>query len=241
MIIYNIFIKFTDNISGIKKFKAMTKNFPYTESELLKIASRFNKNLKEHYQSLKGCSVELDHDFVFRFKAAFYESSICPVDQEVDKLTLKLHQELGKLINAAHNLFQNFRFYIQKAFPHDSRIWDPFGYCEVERATHDYDKLQECLDSFVKLIHTKKHELLAVNCPEASFNEITDLSNQIRGKHTEILKFTSIKGSSNESRIYSMNKLYKLMKIVHEAALNCLKDDPQSMEKLTFPSVDKKE
>ena len=217
----------------------MSKNFPFTESELLKIASRFNKNLKGHFHDLQGHSVELDQDFVFRFKAAFYESRIRPVDQEVDRLILRLHQELGNLINAAHNLFQIFRFYIQKAFPHDSRIWDAFSYCEVENATHDYTKLHDCLSEFIKLIHSKRRELLAVNCPDTSFDEIVDLFNKIEEKQNEILQINDMKEVSNESRIISMNKLYKLMQIIHNTALVRFQDDPLTLEKLTFPLPEK--
>jgi hypothetical protein len=218
--------------------EGMSKNFPYAESELLKIASRFNKNLKGHFHDLQGQSVELDRDFVFRFKAAFYESRVRPVDQEVAKLTLKLHQESGNLINAAHNLFHIFKLYIQKAFPHDSRIWDPFGYCEIENATHDYDKLHDCLSEFIKLIHSKRFELLAVNCPDTSFVEIEDLFNKIEEKHNEILQINDMKGVSNESRMISMNKLYKLMQVIHNAATVRFKNDPYTMEKLTFPACD---
>ena len=213
----------------------MSKNFPYTESELLKIASGFNKNLKGHFHDLQGHSVELNRDFVFRFKAAFFESRIRPVDQEVDRITLRLNQELGSLITAAHNLFQIFRFYIQKAYPHDSRIWDAFSFCELENAVHDYDKLHECLEELIKLITSKKFELLAVNCPETSFNEIEDVFSKIEEKHHEILQINDMKGVSNESRIDSMNKLYKLMQVIHNAAAVRLQNDPHTMEKLTFP------
>lgn len=216
----------------------MPKIFPYTESELLKIASRFNKNLKSHFHDLQGHSIELDRDFVFRFKAAFYESRIRPVDQEVDRLTLKLHQELGNLINAVHNLFQMFKYYIQKAFPHDSRMWDSFGYCEIENAIHDYAKLHECLKDFIELINRKKYELLDVNCPEVSFGEIEELHRKIEEKQTEILQINDLKEVSNESRLNSMNKLYRLMQVIHNTALVRLKNDPLALEKLTFPSAD---
>jgi hypothetical protein len=217
----------------------MPKNFPYTESEFLKIASRFNKNLKVHFHNLQGFSAELDSDFVFRFKAAFFKSRIHPVHQEPDLFTQKIHDELGILIKAAQNLFQNFRYYIQKAFPYDSTLWEPFGYCEVENATHDYEKLLHCLEEFIKMIKSKKHELLAVKCPEESFIEIEDLFRKIVEKHDEIQKSNSTKVAARESHINSLNKLYKLMQLVHNSAVARFKDDPQTLEKLTLPVPEK--
>lgn len=217
----------------------MSKKFPYTEGELLNIASRFNKNLKEHFHHLEGFSDELDRDFIFRFKAAFYKSRIHPADQADDLFTQKIMEELNELVKAAQNLFQNFRYYIQKAFPHDSRLWEPFGYCEVENAAHDYDKLLHCLQDFIKMIRSKKYELLLAKCPDKNFKEIEEIFGKIKEKHDEILKSNTTKGIAEESRINSLNKLYRLMNLVHNAAAERLKHDPQTMEKLTFPVTEK--
>jgi len=217
----------------------MPSKFPYNESELLKIASRFNKNLKVHFSDLQGFSAELDDNFIFRFKAAFYKSRIHSVNQEVDLFTRKMHDELVILIKTTQNLFQNFRYYIQKAFPYDTSLWEPFGYCEVENATHDYEKLLHCLEEFIKMINSKKYELLAVKCPEKSFIEIEDLFQKILIKHDEIHKSNQSKDAAKESRINSLNKLYKLMQLIHNAAVERLKDEPQVMEKLTFPVAEK--
>jgi hypothetical protein len=217
----------------------MPKNFPYTESELLEIASRFNKSLKEHFHDLEGFSDELNREFIFRFKASFYKSRIHPADQGPDLFTHKNKEELNDLVTTAQNLFQNFRYYIQKAFPYDSELWEPFGYCEVHNAAHDYDKLLHCLEDFIKMIKSKKHELLAVQCPEKSFNEIQDIFEKIQEKHDEIQKINHAKVAARESRINSLNKLYKLMQLVHNAAEARLQDDPQTLEKLTFPVSEK--
>jgi hypothetical protein len=213
----------------------MPKNFPYTESELLEIASRFNKTLKEHFHDLEGFSDELNRDFIFRFKAAFYKSRIHPADLEPDLFTHKMKEELNELVNAAQNLFQNFRYYIQKAFPYDSDLWEPYGYCEVQNAAHEYEKLLHCLEDFIKLLKSKRYELLTVKCPENSFKEIQDLFEKIQEKHDEIQKINSTKVAAWESRVNSLNKLYKLMQLVHNAAVARLKDNPEILEKLTFP------
>ncbi len=214
----------------------MSKNIPYSESELLKIASRFNKNLKTHFNDLQGFSSKLDSDFVFKFKAAYFKSRIHTADPEVDLFTHEMYEELNRLINNTQIVFQDFRFYIQKAFPHDSRMWEAYGYCEVERATHNYEEMIHCLTDFISMIRDKKHELLAVKCPEKDFKEIEDLFIKIKEKHDEIVNWENKKNTSHEARLNNLNKLYKLMQVVHNAASDRLKDEPQVMEKLTFPA-----
>ncbi len=227
-------------IKSLGQNSEMPEKFPYTESELLKIASRFNKNLKTHFTDLQGYSAELDSDFLFRFKAAYFKSRIRPAGLEVDLFAQKMHEELNSLINDVQIVFQDFRYYIQKAFPHDSRMWEAYGYCEVEHATHDYEELLHCLDDFIKLIRTKKYDLLAVRCPQKNFKEIEELYSKIQDKRREILDWDNKKSTLHEARMNSLNKLYKLMRVVHKAAAARLKDDPEIMEKLTLPVTEKK-
>ncbi len=217
----------------------MSKNFPYTESELLKIASRFNKNLKIHFTDLQGFSSKLDSDFLFKFKAAYFKSRIHPAELEIDLFSQEMQEELKRFISAAQSVFQDFRYYIQKAFPHDSRMWDAYGYCEVEHATHNYEELLHCLSDFISMIRSKKYELLAVGCHEKPFREMEDLFLKIKEKHEEITNWENKKNTSHETHLNNLNKLYKLMQVVHNAAADRLKDDPQTMEKLTLPVAEK--
>jgi len=60
-------------------------------------------------------------------------------------------------------------------------------------------------------------------------------------KHQEIVQMNDMINVSAESRTDNLNKLYTLMQVINNAATVRLKNDPQAMEKLTFPSPPKEE
>jgi hypothetical protein len=212
------------------------KNAPYTEYELLEIASGFKKHLKDHFATIKSADPNLDQNFIYKFKALYYEIHTHHSTPGSDSVTKTLKRELEDFENQVRVLFPIFRFYLQKAFPHNSNLWEPFGYCEVERMFRDYFSLRKCLEGTVKLINEKKTELMAANCPESALNGIADLSKQINYKHEELLEYlekTEIRNNAYKTR---MNELFQLMEIVHQAASKCTQKDPEIIKYLTFPS-----
>lgn len=211
------------------------KNSPYSENELLEIASKFKKHMKDHFDTIKSVCPDLDKDFIFRFKALYYEvhlHSLNPVD---DNLNQVFKLELEEFADQVRNLFPIFRFYMNKAFPYDSKLWEAYGYCEIEKVVLDYSSLHKCLEGSVKLINEKRSELKAANCPEPILDEIIHLSKQIGDTYEEILEHNEKQDVKNKVWQIRLNELFKLMEIVHNAASKCFKNDPESLRYLTFP------
>ena len=142
------------------------KNSPYSENELLEIASKFKKHLKDHFSTIKSVCPDLDQEFIFKFKALYYEVHLHSLNLSSDNLHQVFKLELEEFANQVRNLAPIFRFYMNKAFPYDSKLWEEFGYCELEKVVLDYASLRKCLEGVVKLINEKRSELKAVNCPE---------------------------------------------------------------------------
>jgi hypothetical protein len=133
-------------------------------------------------------------------------------------------------------LFPIFRFYMNKAFPYDSTLWEAFGYCEIERVIHDYSSLSKCLDGSVKLINEKRSALRLAKCPDPILDEIVRLSKLVDEANNAMIKNLENIEFKNKINKARLNELFKLMKIVHSAASKCFKDDPEPFKYLTFPS-----
>jgi len=211
------------------------KNFPYTEKELLEIATYFKKHLKDHFDSIKKFCPGLDQEFIYKFKALFYEVQTLPLAPEEDPVVKEFKFKLDDLANQVNSLFPIFRFYMQKAFPYDSNLWEAYQYSEIEKAMRDYATLRTCLEGSVKIIDDKRAELRAANCPNPTLNEIVDLSKQISDKHEEYQEY--IRNKDTRYKVYqnNLNELFKLMKMVNDAAAKCFQNNPEFLKKLTFP------
>ena len=211
------------------------KDFPYSENELLEIASDFKKHLKDHFDTIKKFCPGLNQEFIYKFKALFYEVQAPPPDPQADPVVMEFKATLDDLANQVNSLFPIFRFYMQKAFPYDSNLWEAYQYGEIEKVMRDYSKLRKCLEGSVKIIDDKRIELRAANCPNPTLNELVDLSKQINDKHEEYLEYLRNKDFRYKVYQNNLNELFKLMKMVHDAATKCFKDEPEYLKKLTFP------
>ena len=214
------------------------RNSPYSDDELLKIAAGFKKHLKDHLATFKSVYPGLDQNFIFRFKALYYEVHTQPSDYESESVKQTFKLELEALADQVRSLFPIFRFYLQKAFPYDSSIWQRFGYCELEKVVHDYSSLRECLDVSVRLIQDKRLELKSANCPDSALEEVVRLAKRVSDTDDELQEYFKKKTHRKEVYQNNMNELFKLMRMIHEAASKCLQKDPDSLKYLTFPQIE---
>jgi hypothetical protein len=212
------------------------KNSPYSENELLEIASKFKKHLKDHFDTIKSACPGLDIDFISRFKALYYEVRSHSLNPAFDNLDQIFRLELEEFANQVRILFPIFRFYMNKAFPYDSRLWEAYGYCEIEKVVHDYSSLRTCLEGSVKLINEKRNELRSANCPDRTLDEIVRLTKQIAERHDEISAHYEKQNTMNKVHNIRLNELFSLMEMVHNASTRCFQNDPESLKQLTFPS-----
>jgi hypothetical protein len=194
----------------------------------------FKKHLKVHYNAINSVCSEIDQDFIYRFKALYYEVHAHSSTHD-DSINQALNLELKEFGDQIKSLFPIFRFYMNKAFPYDSNLWEAYGYCEIETVIHDYSSLSKCLDGSVKLIKEKRSALRLAKCPDPILDEIVRLSKLVGDANNamiENLENVEIKNKINKARL---NELFKLMKIVHNAASKCFKNDPELLMYLTFP------
>lgn len=216
------------------------KNLPYNENELLEIALRFKKHLK-NLAIINDIYPELNKDFFYRFKARFYEAQAHihnhPLDVAADKITLKLKQNLDELITQIKVLFEILHLNIQKAYPHDAGIWNVYACSALELAILDYSTFRTWIKGFLHLANEKKNELSLANCPVQNLNEIEELLKQFNEIHDELQEYLERKEMRSKEYKTNFYELYNLMEIVHNAASKCLEKDPESLKYLTFRNV----
>jgi hypothetical protein len=219
------------------------KNCPYSESELLEIAQGFKKHLKG-LASIQDIYPDLDQDFIYRFKAKFYEvqAFVHPhtIDSEVDQTTRSLQHELDLMVGQIRSLFQVFRYNMQKICPHGPEIWDEYGYTGLERAICNQATFQQYLEGFVKLANEKRVEMKLVNCPIQCIDEIQNLSDLFGHKREELLEYLERREIREKVHKNNLSELFRLMVTVHKAASKNIDTNPEILKYLTLPSAQSK-
>jgi hypothetical protein len=190
------------------------KIFPYSESELLRTATRFSKKLSEHLQKIEDHDPDLNEQFMQQFKAALELSITHPQNKSFDERVIKLHDEIGKLILEIKKHVMNIKFYFQKAFPHDPEIWEQYGYCEFEQTSQNYFKLDNCIDHLLEMVKKREDELRRNKFHFETIAEVEKLKKNIKDKHDEIIDYCEENDAEDEERVAKLNNLYHLMQII---------------------------
>ncbi len=211
------------------------KNSQFTDNEILEIASSFKKHLKSNISTIKNVYPDFDQNFIFKFKALFYEVHRHQSDTGQDKIAQSFITKLSDFADQVRILVPIFRFYMQKAFPYESNLWEAYGYCELESVVREYYSLRKCLEGAVKLINEKRAELRAAKCPDSTLNEIISITKQVATKHQEWMDHLEKKETESIANKMRMKELYQLMQLVSDAASKNLQNGPESLKYFTFP------
>ena len=194
------------------------KIFPYSESTLLKIAAKFNKELSLHRSAISGFDQEINELFEQEFQNALELSITHPQNKTLNKETVRLHGEIETMIEEVKQHIIFIKYYFLKTFPHDPTIWEQFGYCEIENTSHNYFKLQICLEKLVNTVEERQNELGRSKFPFERVKEIERLARKIDEKNHQIIEYYEINDKSDNERIDKLNELYRLMQQIDFAA-----------------------
>ncbi len=213
------------------------KIFPYSESELLRTAVRFDQKLQQHRSKIEDYEPELNDQFVQQFKNALERSITYPQDKNFDQQTIRLHAEMELLIEELKHYVANIKFYFQKAFPHDPRMWEQYGYCEFDETSHNYFKIQHCLAQLFEAIEQNRVVLKRVQFPFGSITDVERLKQNIGEKNDEIIDYYEESEQVDEERIEKLNELYRLMQIIDNAVRKYRVQHKGALKKLILPKL----
>lgn len=213
----------------------MVKKYPYSDIELLKLASKFKSGIEIHYGKLESSLPDYGPDFRENYNRVYTEVREMKSDENQQERLSKLRKTIENEVKTAVKLFASFRMYIQHAFPHDYRIWNKFSYCDFENAIKDYHKMLGCFNEFHEIVKDRKRELDAVHCPPQLYHDIESVREILHDLIDENDKLEKESDTFIESRLSRMNELYYLMEIVHDSAENVFEDEADIIQKFILP------
>ncbi len=212
-----------------------SKIFPYSESELLRTAALFSKKLSEHHHEIEGSDPALNENFLNQFHEALELSITHPQNKSFDQQTMRLHGEMDQLIQEIKGHVISIKFYFQKTFPHDPRVWEQYGHCEFEKTSHNYFKVQLCITQLLEMIEVKHEELRHAKFPFDTIREVVRLKKTISEKNDEIIDYYEENDTEDAERITKLNDLYHLMQIIDSAVRRYRVAHKGAFKKLLLP------
>jgi hypothetical protein len=213
----------------------MNRNYPYSETELLKLASKFKAGIEKYSEKLEGELPDFEPNFRDNYNKVYSDARNTKDDNSIKEQISELQKSIEAEVNLAVDLFKSFRLYVQRAFPHDYRIWDKFSYRYFENASHDYKKMLSFFNDFQEIVQERKRYLDSVHCPDELYSGIDtnrDLLHNMVDKNEKLLDELI---GFNEMRLAKFNELFYLMGVVRDTVENIFVDEPETIKMFALP------
>lgn len=136
------------------------------------------------------------------------------VKDELVLLTAAVHEKL----EACRSHFQKMKYYIEKAFPGNTAVWNAFGFNDYEKAR----KGEKDMMPFMRTLHTQAvkyvAELTAVNFPQAEIDKIAALAAELQTADHEQEMYKKNRLVITQERVESLNKAWGYLVDVNKAS-----------------------
>lgn len=189
-------------------------------------ATQFYDNLLENYSSFEQYSNNYNQKFLSDFETC-YRNMMKISSNSTDEIQFnETEKSIDKLMNSATNLFKSVHFFIQRAFPHDYRVWDEFGISEYNEARPSTAKMANFLKGIKRSIGNYRSQLDMVHCPKSLPGQLTTLINSLesttKAREKQRAKMEVVVIERNELQ----NQLYKMMVKIQQDALKIFDENP---------------
>lgn len=192
------------------------KSFTMQEHELFNTALALMKNLNRLSEANELMEKPVPNNLATEFKNRLETAITFPYNRNFNQETQLLHAEADRIVQILKKQVSEVKYFLQKAFPHDSRIWEQYGHCEFEKVSQNFFKTLLCIDRLCLLVKQYRSLLFKLNFPFRLTAEIEQLANILLARNNEIIIWYETNDGENNERIERLNRLSETMAEMEE-------------------------
>ena len=188
----------------------------------------------------KDTIINFDADFNTRFAENWNAKNkealeISNDNYYIDKLTEYTAIVQGKM-DRCRTAFQKMKYFIEKAFPNQTQIWNQFGF-------NDYNNVRKSeahMIKFMGILHSTAiihaDTLIAAGFSRESIDEIEILQEELKNADYEQEMFKKKRSKITQDRVIILNECYEYMQKVSKAAKVIFADNYVKYNNYLLPS-----
>lgn len=203
--------------------------------------------LKEHGQTVVK-SFGLDIGSFAGFDTTFSQQTVddlsaalLKVDGEVKDVTLVADikgetQTVTGLMQQCHKAYNTVSYFVNKAFGDNNAVRGEFMIGELHKVTDNQIGMIDLMESITVALNKYSATLIENGMSQEKIDAITPLANQLKeaNSNQEVSKDSRPLGT--QSRVESLNDLYKILKQISEAAPMVFEDNEVKIKAYRLPA-----
>jgi hypothetical protein len=206
---------------------AITRDFKISDDSMLQDSRTTQALFKDDQATFQAFDADFKTPFETQWQKAIADAENAPTDEQILDVQGTLTTNVETALNDCGKCFQDAKYFIKKAFPNQTGIWDEFGFDNYEDARKNPDRMITFMNVFSTTANDTKYNtnLVAAGFDQKKIDDILAKRKALIDAKTaqEVAKNSRL--GTTQSRIALMNTVWTFRTKVAEAAKNIYQDD----------------
>lgn len=215
--------------------RSLTRIAPINDAALLEYAYTLVDHVKEDLAAFTAFDQRFTSAVADELLALVQEAEATTSDRVVMRRQVRRTKEVNLRLAQLQEVVTRLRYFVNRAFPNQPEVQSDFY---LDRL--NLNKLSQAgrimfLRDLGEAVNTHRQALVEAGCPEALLGEVQALYQPLKDYNKEQEKFKARRRLETDKRITCMNKVYRQVIRIQEAARIVFKGQESQLKKYRLP------
>ncbi|MBI5214461.1 MAG: hypothetical protein HY960_01770 [Ignavibacteriae bacterium] len=188
--------------------KEVVRLYTMADSDMMQVSEKTREAFIEDNADFQAFDPDFKDPYAANWQSEIDAAKSVPTDNViVDTMTI-LTTATENAMELCRNKFQSMKFFIEKAFPNKTSIWNEFGYNDYDRSRTSHPLMISFMRDLYAVAQKYSAELIAKNFTQAMIDEIGTLLNQLNSSDTAQEAYKGTREVLTQNRIILLNQVW---------------------------------
>ncbi len=221
----------------MKRATQTTRKFHIPDADMISEARSRHTYFVEDKEAFAAFDADFGDPFSDEFLQLIEKAESNLNDEQIKGKMSQLTAEVETAMENCRTIFQQLKYFIEKAFPNDNGKHVEFGYREYSKIRNVQNGMIQFMRNLSETVTKYSAELLAAKCPQTMIDEVITNKDALIMADTAQDSFVNSRPTLTQNRILALNSLWDKMSKVCEVGKIVFSTDYARQQLYTLPQL----
>lgn len=218
----------------------ITRNYHISDARFMEHSEVIAATLPADVPDFTAFDATITGDYVTQLQQTIDDAKAIPPDEVVIYELAEETQKVEKAMDDSYEDYKTLAFFVRKAFKGNPAVQNQFGMNEMQKARKSQPRMVVFMESLAKTAAKYSVDLVQAGCSQSLIDGLAGRAASLHDANIAQENYKKERGLSTQNRVELLNKVYDLLKPLHEIAVNIYSEDPSRLKVYTMPQSPKK-
>jgi len=208
-----------------------------SDSQMLMKAEGFQRMFVWRITEFEALYPDLNLDVANELQAFIVTARGVDADYALAGELMTLKQYLNKKWKACRDVFNDLRYYIERAFPDNIIKWNEFGYGSYREMSRSHLRVNLFMNLLHKAFEDNKTELMAVGVQQAQIDNILVVKNDFWEAQQAQQSFLKTRPVLTQTKVTKLNNVWTTLKRINKASKRVFRKNYEGLQMFLLPAA----